>query len=51
MGAVPIPAVAREMLEASIVEHHLERPFFKRERDRADPEGLAHRRPIEKSRW
>jgi uncharacterized protein DUF3305 len=50
VGAVPIPAVVREMLEAFIAENHVEQPFFKRERDRADPEGLARRRPIEKSR-
>src|SRR5215472_6566850 len=50
VGSVPIPASVREMLEAFIAEHHLEQPFFKRNRDRADPEGLARRRPIEKGK-
>jgi hypothetical protein len=50
VGVVPIPAAVRDLLNAFIVEHHVEQPFFKRERDRADPEGLAHRRPIEKGK-
>jgi hypothetical protein len=50
VGAVPMPAAVREMLEAFVAEHPVEQPFFKRERDRADPEGLAHRRPIEKGK-
>jgi hypothetical protein len=50
VGAVPMPAAVRDMLESFIAEHHVEQPFFKRERDRADPEGLAHRRPIEKDK-
>ena len=49
VGAVPIPSSVREMLEAFIVENHIERPFFKRERERADPKGLAHR-PIEEDK-
>jgi hypothetical protein len=50
VGSVPIPATVREMLEAFIAEHQVEQPFFKRNRDRADPEGLARRRPIEKGK-
>src|SRR5262249_57712689 len=50
VGAVPIPAAVREMVEAFVVEHHVEQPFFKRERERADPESLAHRRPTEKGK-
>jgi hypothetical protein len=37
VGAVPMPAAVRDMLEAFIAEHHVERPFFKRERDRDEP--------------
>jgi uncharacterized protein DUF3305 len=49
VGAVPMPTAVREMLEAFVLEHHVEQPFFKRERDRADP-SLARRRPIEKGK-
>jgi Protein of unknown function (DUF3305) len=48
VGAVPMPVAVHDMVEAFVVEHHVEQPFFKRQRDRADPESLAHRRPIEK---
>jgi len=48
VGMVPMPAAVRDLLETFIVEHHVEQPFFKRERDRADPEGLARRRPTGK---
>jgi hypothetical protein len=30
--------------------HHIEQPFHKRERDRADPEALARRGPMHKGR-
>jgi hypothetical protein len=32
---VPMPDVVRTALEAFIAEHHVERPFYKRQRDRA----------------
>ena len=32
---VPMPAAIAERLEAFVAEHHVERPFFKRQRDRA----------------
>jgi Protein of unknown function (DUF3305) len=48
--AVPMPLAVREMIEAFVAEHHVERPFVKRQRDRADPEALARRAPIEKDR-
>jgi hypothetical protein len=38
VGAVPMPPTVREMLEAFVAEHHVEQPFFKRRRDRPDPE-------------
>jgi hypothetical protein len=47
VGAVPMPPAVRDMLEAFVVEHHVEQPFFKRERDRAASD-LVRRRPIEK---
>ena len=44
---VPMPATIAEALEAFVAEHHVERPFYKRQRDRAGPEALARR----KGRW
>ena len=41
--AVPMPDSIREVLEAFVAEHHVEQPFYKRERNRADPEALARR--------
>ncbi len=40
---VPIPDGIREILAAFIAAHHVEREFFKRKRDQADPESLARR--------
>jgi len=48
--AVPMPVAVRDTIEAFIAEHHVERPFIKRKRDRADPEALAHRTPMHKDR-
>jgi hypothetical protein len=51
VDAVPIPEPLRAMIEAFVAEHHVERPFVKRKRDRADPESLARRPPpAERSR-
>ena len=41
---VAMPDVVREAVEAFVAEHHVEREFVKRKRDRADPEALARRR-------
>jgi hypothetical protein len=41
---VPMPEPIRELVAAFVREHHVERQFFKRKRDRADPEALARRR-------
>jgi hypothetical protein len=49
VGAVPMPPAVRDMLEAFIAEHHVEQPFFKRERDRADPQAQGRPRSIEKN--
>jgi hypothetical protein len=46
--AVPMPPAVCTMVEAFVAEHHIERAFVKRKRDRADPEALARRVPIEK---
>jgi hypothetical protein len=41
---VIMPDVIREAVEAFVSEHHVEREFVKRKRDRANPEALARRR-------
>ncbi len=38
---VPMPQLIQEILAAFVAEHHVEQPFIKRQRDRADPEALA----------
>jgi hypothetical protein len=48
--AVPMPEPLRAFVEAFVAEHHVERPFYKRKRDRADPEALARRAPIARER-
>lgn len=41
---VPMPEPIRETVAAFVAAHHVEREFFKRKRDRVDPESLARRR-------
>jgi hypothetical protein len=48
--AVPMPEAIRIVVEAFVAEHHVEQPFVKRKRDRADPEALARRGPKSKDR-
>jgi hypothetical protein len=48
--ALPMPASVRAIVEAFMTEHHVERPFVKRQRARADPEALAQRSPMQKDR-
>ena len=43
--AVPMPEALQEAIAAFIAEHHVERTFVKRKRDRANPEGMARRGP------
>ena len=50
VDVVPMPEAVREIVEAFVAEHHVERPFYKRQRDRADPQALARRRPMHKGR-
>ncbi len=42
---VPMPEQVRAVVEAFVAEHHVEQPFVKRKRDRADPEALARKPP------
>ena len=50
VDVVPMPEAVRAAIEAFVAEHHVERDFYKRERDRADPEALARRTPPQKDR-
>jgi hypothetical protein len=50
VDAVPMPEPVCDAVEAFIAEHHVERVFYKRKRDRADPEALAKRAPVHKDR-
>jgi hypothetical protein len=40
--ALPMPAELAAAFAAFVEEHHVERAFVKRKRDRANPEALAH---------
>ena len=42
---VPMPAAIQHVVAAFVAEHHVEQPFVKRKRDRADPEAMARRTP------
>jgi hypothetical protein len=42
---VPMPPAIQARLAAFVEAHHVERPFVKRKRDRADPEAMAMRAP------
>jgi len=50
IDVVPMPEQIAAMVDAFVAEHHVEQPFYKRERDRADPEALARRAPSRKGR-
>ena len=50
VDVVTMPEAVRETIDAFVAEHHVEQPFHKRERDRADPEALARRGPMQKAR-
>ena len=43
--AVPMPDSVRDAIASFIAEHHVERTFEKRKRNRADPEALARGSP------
>lgn len=40
---VPMPESIQQTVAAFIAQHHVEQPFVKRKRDRANPEALARR--------
>ncbi len=50
VDVVPMPEAVRAAVDAFVAEHHVERQAHKRERDRADPEALARRGPMQKER-
>ncbi len=50
IDVVPMPEAVRVVIEGFVAVHHVERPAHKRERDRADPEALARRGPMQKER-
>ena len=43
--AVPMPIELQQWLAVFVETHHVERPFIKRKRNRADTDGLAKRGP------
>ena len=43
VATVPMPAAIVETIDRFIAEHHVERPFNKRQRDRGDPRMPGHR--------
>lgn len=47
---IAMPEPLRETLAAFVAAHPMERGFEKRQRDRADPEALARRGPLTRSR-
>jgi hypothetical protein len=44
VDAVPMPEEMANVVAAFVAEHHVERAFVKRKRDRANPEALGRRR-------
>jgi Protein of unknown function (DUF3305) len=43
VATVPMPVSIIETIDGFIAEHHVERPFQKRQRDRGEPQNPAHR--------
>ncbi len=50
IDVVAMPDPVRAVIEAFVAEHHVDRPFYKRKRDRADPEALGRRPPAREDR-
>lgn len=40
---LPMPAAIEQVVTAFVAKHHVEQPFVKRKRDRANPEAMARR--------
>jgi hypothetical protein len=49
VDAVAMPDLVRDAIALFLAEHHVERAFEKRKRDRADPEALARRGPMRRN--
>ena len=47
---VPMPGAIQHAVAAFVAEHHVEQPFVKRKRDRANPEAMARRDARRRSR-
>jgi hypothetical protein len=45
IDSIAMPTEIRDAVEAFVAEHHVERTFVKRKRDRANPESLGRRAP------
>jgi hypothetical protein len=45
VDTVPMPPAIEDAVAAFVAEHHVERAFVKRKRDRANPEKMARRAP------
>jgi hypothetical protein len=45
VGTVEMPKAMQQTIAAFVAEHHVEQPFVKRKRDRANPEAMARRGP------
>jgi Protein of unknown function (DUF3305) len=48
VDVVPMPDAVLAEIGAFIAEHHVDRPFYKRKRDSADPQGPARQGPMRK---
>ena len=48
--AVAMPDAVRALLDTFVAEHHVEQTFYKRKRDRANPEALGRRAPSDRDR-
>ena len=44
--AVPMPDPVRAAIADFVTKHHVEHPFIKRQRDRANPEAMGRRAPL-----
>ena len=49
LESLPLPAGLRAILEGFVAEHHKQREFHKRKRDRADPGALGRRPRLEEA--
>ena len=50
IDSIAMPEEIRDAVQAFVSEHHVERTFVKRKRDRADPEALGRRAPTRDER-